>query len=102
MSDVAYGTSSYVQELADELKKQGLIDDTSTIQHVEDVLNAIQDSSGNAASLFDTPPLSVDQLDAVQQVRQVEAGAAGDGEAQAADPAQALEVRHEHVEAQRG
>ncbi|MCH2200601.1 MAG: zf-TFIIB domain-containing protein [Fuerstiella sp.] len=62
VSDVAYGTSSYVQELANELKKQGLIDDTSTIQHVEDVLNAIQDSSGNAASLFDTPPLSVDQL----------------------------------------
>jgi len=62
VSDVAYGTSGYVQELAGELKEQGLIDDTSTIHHVDDVLNAIQASSGNAASLFDTPPLSVDQL----------------------------------------
>ncbi|MEO2032355.1 MAG: zf-TFIIB domain-containing protein [Planctomycetaceae bacterium] len=64
VSDVAYGSSSYVQELASELKEQGLIDDTSTIHHVDDVLTAIQDSSGNAASLFDTPPLSVDQLKA--------------------------------------
>jgi hypothetical protein len=62
VSDVAYGSSNYVQELATELREQGLIDDTSTIHHVDDVLTAIQDSSGNAASLFDTPPLSVDQL----------------------------------------
>lgn len=62
VSDVAYGSSSYAQELATELQQQGLIDDTSSIHHVDDVLNAIQDSSGNAASLFDTPPLSVDQL----------------------------------------
>lgn len=62
VSDVAYGSGSYVQELATELQQQGLIDDTSSIHHVDDVLNAIQDSSGNAASLFDTPPLSVDQL----------------------------------------
>lgn len=62
VSDVAYGSSNYVQELASELREQGLIDDTSTIHHVDDVLNAIQDSSGNAASLFDTPPLSVEQL----------------------------------------
>jgi len=62
VSDVAYGSSSYVRELADELQSQGLIDDSSSIHHVDDVLDAIQSSSGNAASLFDTPPLSVDQL----------------------------------------
>ncbi len=62
VSDVAYGTSSYVRELAGELKEQGLIDESSTIHHVDDVLQAIQQSSGDAASLFDTPPLSVDQL----------------------------------------
>lgn len=62
VSDVAYGSSSYVQQLATELQEQGIIDDSSTIHHVDDVLNAIQGSSGNAASLFDTPPLSVDQL----------------------------------------
>lgn len=62
MSDVAYGTKSYLQELATELKAKGLIDDTSTINNVEDVLNAVQDASGDAASLFDTPPLSVKEL----------------------------------------
>ncbi len=62
LSDVAYGSKSYVQELAKELESQGLIDDTSTIHHVDDVLEAVQNASGKSASMFDTPPLSVDQL----------------------------------------
>lgn len=62
VSDVAYGASSCVQELAAELQKQGLIDEDATIHNVDDVLSSIQDASGNAASMFDTPPLSVDQL----------------------------------------
>jgi hypothetical protein len=62
LSDVAYGSKVYVAELAQELQSQGLIDDTSTIHHVDDVLEAIRNASGEAASLFDRPPLSVDQL----------------------------------------
>ena len=62
VSDVAYGSKSFLGELAEELKRDGLIDDTSTIHHVDDVLGAIQQASGTAASAFDTPPLSVDQL----------------------------------------
>ena len=62
VSDVAYGSTTYVRELAAELKQQGLIDDASTIHHVDDVLKAVQRASGQAAGLFDTPPLSLDQL----------------------------------------
>lgn len=62
VSDVAYGSKMYVLELGAELKRQGLIDDTSTIQHVEDVLEAVRSASGKTAGLFDTPPLSMDQL----------------------------------------
>ncbi len=62
VSDVAYGTKSYVAELADELKQQGLIDEHSTIDRVDDLLDAIRQGSGRAASLFDTPPLNVDEL----------------------------------------
>lgn len=62
VSDLAYGAGSCVQELAAELQKQGLIDDDATIHNVDDVLAAVKDASGNAASMFDTPPLSVDQL----------------------------------------
>ena len=62
VSDVAYGANSYVKELAGELQKQGLIEEDAAIHNVEDVLTAVQNASGNAASMFDTPPLSVDQL----------------------------------------
>lgn len=62
VSDLAYGAGACVQELAAELQKQGLIDDDATIHNVDDVLTAVKNASGNAASMFDTPPLSVDQL----------------------------------------
>ncbi len=64
VSDVAYGSTTYVRELAAELKQQGLIDDASTIHHVDDVLEAVRRASGEAAGLFDTPPLSLEQLKA--------------------------------------
>ena len=62
VSDMAYGSKTYLVELGEELKKQGLIDEDSTITQVDDVLEAIQHASGTAAGLFDTPPLSTDQL----------------------------------------
>ena len=62
VSDVCYGTKTYVQEVAEQLKAQGVIDDTSTIHHIDDLLGAIQKASGTTASAFDTPPLSIAQL----------------------------------------
>ncbi len=62
VSDVAYGSKTYLNELSVELKKQGVIDEDSTINQLDDVLEAVQNATGQAASLFDTPPLSVDQL----------------------------------------
>jgi len=62
VSDVAYGSKSYLHELAVELKQQGLIDETSTINQVDDVLDAVRNASGKAAGLFDAPPLSVNEL----------------------------------------
>lgn len=70
VSDIAYGSKTYVHEVAEELKKQGVIDETSTIHRMDDILDAIQRSSGTAASTFDTPPLSVDELrQTLQQTR---------------------------------
>lgn len=70
VSDVAYGTQSYVIALAQELQQQGLIDDSSTIHRVDDLLDAIKQASGSAASAFDTPPLSLDELrSSVEQTR---------------------------------
>ncbi len=62
VSDVAYGTKVYAQQLAVELKAQGLIDEHSTIERVDDILEAVRTASGQAAGLFDAPPLSVEEL----------------------------------------
>lgn len=62
VSDVAYGAKEYAIELGDELKRQGLIGENSTIEKIDDILEAVRKSSGSAAGLFDTPPLNADDL----------------------------------------
>ena len=57
---MAYGSQAYLKELADELKQQGVIDQQSTIDHVDDLLSAVAGAAKTTASAFDTPPLSVD------------------------------------------
>jgi hypothetical protein len=71
VSDVAYGSQAYVQELADELKQHGVIDEQSTIHRVDDLLDAVAAASSTTASAFDTPPLSVEGLrETIDQTRQ--------------------------------
>jgi len=62
VSDVAYGSQVYLHELAEELKLQGLVDETSSIHNVQDLLGAVKYASGTAASSFDQPPLSLEEL----------------------------------------
>jgi hypothetical protein len=62
VSDVAYGSSVYLKELADELKEQGVIDERAAIHHVNDLLSAVSDASAVTSKAFNTPPLSVEAL----------------------------------------
>jgi len=62
VSDVAYGSQVYLKELASELKEAGVIDENSTIEKVDDFLEAVSAASGTTASAFDTPPLSVEGM----------------------------------------
>jgi hypothetical protein len=62
VSDLAYGSQVYLKELADELKAQGVIDEGTTIHHVNDLLNAVSDASAATGNVFNTPPLSADAL----------------------------------------
>jgi hypothetical protein len=62
VSDVAYGSQAYLKELAADLKQQGVIDQNSTIDHVDDLLSAVAATASTTATAFDTPPLSVDGL----------------------------------------
>jgi len=62
VSDVVYGSQAYLKELADDLKRQGVIDPDSTIDHVEDLLDAVSRAAGTVSTAVDTPPLSVEGL----------------------------------------
>ena len=62
MSDVAYGSKAYLGEVADELKKQGVIDEDSAINGVNDLLEAVGQAAKTTANAFNTPPLSVEGL----------------------------------------
>lgn len=62
VSDVAYGSQSYLKELSAELKQAGIIDEETTIDHAADLLDAIRDASASTAGALDLPPISVDGL----------------------------------------
>ena len=62
VSDLAYGSQVYLKELTDELKAQGVIDEQTTIDHVNDLLTAVSDASAATGKVFNTPPLSADAL----------------------------------------
>jgi hypothetical protein len=70
VSDVAYGSKVYLNELTAELRQRGLIREDSNIDRVEDLLDALRSASGETANLIATPPLSVAQLkQSVEKIR---------------------------------
>lgn len=71
VSDVAYGSQTYLRELSEELKRQHVIDENSTIDHVDDLLAAVSKASSVTANAFDVPPLSVEGLrDTIRETRE--------------------------------
>ena len=62
VSDVAYGSKTYLKELAGDLKRQKVIAEDSTIDSLDDLLGAVASASATASGVIDTPPLSVDGL----------------------------------------
>lgn len=62
VSDLAYGSQAYLEELAVELKKEGVIGEESTISSTAELLEAISTASAKTTANLDTPPLSVEGL----------------------------------------
>ncbi len=62
VSDIAHGSQAYLQELSEELKKQGVIDQQSRISHVNDLLGAVSHATAATGKALDTPPLSIEAL----------------------------------------
>ena len=71
VSDVAYGSRTYLRELAEELERQGVVEDAASVEHVDDLLDSVARFSERTATAFDTPPISVEGLrETVEQTRQ--------------------------------
>lgn len=78
VSDVAYGSQVYLQELARELETQGVVADATRIHHVNDLLSAVSDASAATSQVFNTPPLSVEALkQAIEDTRSALAAPGG-------------------------
>jgi hypothetical protein len=75
MSDVAYGSQTYLAELSAELKRAGVIDEDTTIDHAADLLEAIRKTSEQTADALDLPPVSVAGLqETLEQTQQAVRG----------------------------
>jgi hypothetical protein len=61
-SDVTLGTKKYLNVLTDELKKDGIIDESATIDNIDHLLGALERTSGALVESLDTPPVTMQQL----------------------------------------
>lgn len=61
-SDVTLGTKKYLNVLTDELKKDGIIEESATIENIDHLLGAIEKTSGTLVESLDTPPVTMNQL----------------------------------------
>lgn len=59
VADVAYGSKTYLREMAEEMQRRGVIEDAARIDHIDDLLEQVAAASRQAASAFDLPPLSL-------------------------------------------
>jgi hypothetical protein len=66
-SDLSGGTRAYLKAFAAELQKEGLLQDAAGIQSVDELLQALESSSGLLADLVDVPPLKAGDLRASWQ-----------------------------------
>lgn len=81
-NDVAYGSNAYLKQLADELRSEGIIDDSSTINRVSDLIDCLAKASDRANDAAAVPPMDVAGMR--ETVRQIQ------GEIAAANPTQIL------------
>lgn len=74
-NDVAYGSGHFLGKLSDELKREGIIDETSSIHHVSDLIASLEKASKRAADTMDAPPINIDGItDTIRQLSNDVAG----------------------------
>lgn len=62
VNDIAYGSGYYLRKLSEELKREGVIDPSSSIDHVSDLLEALQKTSSEATDAINMPPVDVESF----------------------------------------
>lgn len=62
VSDISGGTKVFLKELADELRREGLLGSEAQVETVDQLLDGLQSFAGEVADRIDTPPLSVEEL----------------------------------------
>ena len=58
INDLAYGSNIYLRQLADELREAGVIDESSTIGNVSDLLDVISATATTVGGVAEAPPLN--------------------------------------------
>jgi len=61
-SDVAHGSRVYLESLTNELKAAGVVGEQAQFGSLDDLLGALEGSSGTAARLIDIPPIELEEL----------------------------------------
>ena len=61
-SDLAHGSRVYLESLTNELKAAGVVSGEAQFGSVDDLLGALEASSGTAARLIDIPPVELEEL----------------------------------------
>lgn len=61
-NDLAYGSGHYLEKLSEELRREGVIDQSSTIHKASDLIDALKSTTDRASDAMEVPPFSVDGL----------------------------------------
>lgn len=80
-ADLTGGARIYLRTLVEELKRSGLLDEEADIQSVEDLLDALERTSGLMADTIDIPPLNVEEMRRSWEALQRNRSALPDGQA---------------------
>jgi hypothetical protein len=73
-ADVLHGSRVYLEELVSELERAGVLAPGSDVGSVDDLLSALEGTSGTAARLVDIPPLELAGLRATLEELREDAG----------------------------
>jgi hypothetical protein len=62
LADISGAGRQIVQEISDALKEEGLLDRESRFENIDQLLDGLEQTTGQAADMFNAPPMDVEGL----------------------------------------